>query len=89
MVRCVYAAWDEKAGVYLTPFFCVRQEVAIRSFAAALSKPELEMALFPKDFSLFELGEFDDETGLIVAHAAPKLVITGVVLAAQLAKKGD
>lgn len=86
-MRKMFAAFDSKAGVFMTPFFQARTELAVRSFAAALSRPDSEMRLFPEDFTLFELGSFDEESGKFEVHGAPVSVITGAVCASQMKEK--
>jgi len=61
-----YSLFDEKMGVYLTPFFARNDVDASRQIAAALKDPQLAhtpMALSPGDFAMVKVAEFDDERG--------------------------
>lgn len=54
--------YDSVARVYSPPFYMASQNVAIRAFALAANTPDSKVGLHPSDYSLFQLGEFDDET---------------------------
>lgn len=59
----VFAVKDSKAAAFALPFFLPRMEVALRSFRDAVKNPEHDMHRHPEDYSLWCLGEFDDNTG--------------------------
>lgn len=63
MIYQVFAVRDAKAAAYALPFFLPRMEVAIRSFRDAVKDPKHDMSRHPEDYSLWCLGEFDDNTG--------------------------
>lgn len=69
MKQYVYSVYDSKAAVFCTPFFCPVRNVALRAFAGAANDAESQMYGWPEDFSLWELGEFDDVTGEFVLYA--------------------
>jgi hypothetical protein len=53
--------------------------VAIRSFSDEINRNNADNQLFnhPDDFDLYELGEFDDNSGLFALHEQPKLLSLG------------
>lgn len=51
------------------------EETAIRSFCQAINNPEAIMYANREDFSLWKLGEYDSDTGVIVPEL--KLLKTG------------
>jgi hypothetical protein len=53
--------------------------VAIRSFSDEINRNNADNQLYnhPDDFDLYELGEFDDNTGLFALHEQPKLLSLG------------
>ena len=53
------------------PHCAVTRGVAVRNFIDYCSKSDSEIAKHPKDFSLFEMGEYDDVTGVVENAAAP------------------
>lgn len=69
----VMACYDSKAGCYSTPFYTQTVNVALRAFADAANIPDHAMNKHPEDYTLFLLGEFDDETG-IHTPCEPKLL---------------
>lgn len=67
----VYSVFDSKASCYGQPFFCLSREVAQRAFIDTIADPNSMLGKHPEDFSLFELGSFNDENGAFDMHAAP------------------
>lgn len=66
MMSKMYSIRDRKAQVYQTPFSALNIEVALRMLKASLQKTGL-MSDYPDDFSLYEVGEFFDDSGMIKA----------------------
>jgi len=75
----LYSVNDAKAGFYGNPFSARTNSEAMRNFQQAINdtNPNNLMNAHPADFSLFEIGEFDDETGQITP-IAPKHLANGV-----------
>lgn len=80
MKLIVLSVYDSKAAAFLQPFFAQSRGVAIRSFAAAAELPadgradatSHDFCKYPDDFSLFELGSFDQESAKFDLHSAPE-----------------
>nr|QJB19301.1 MAG: nonstructural protein [Microvirus sp.] len=70
---------DRAAQAYGRPMFVPSTGVAIRSFSDEVNRQDNENQLYnhPDDFDLYELGEFDDNTGLFSLHEQPKLLTLG------------
>lgn len=68
----VFTAYDSKAEAFNTPFFMPKSGQAIRAFAEQVNKEGTDFNKFPADFTLFELGEYDDDTGLLTPLSTPK-----------------
>ena len=66
MIYQVFAVKDSKAAAFALPFFLPRMEVALRSFRDAVRNPEHDMHRHPEDYSLWCIGEFDDNTGAMM-----------------------
>lgn len=64
----VFSVLDSKAGAFGTPFFMVNQAVALRAFEQSAQDETHMFCKHPSDFILYELGEFEDTTGLITSH---------------------
>lgn len=78
MIMKMFAVFDSKAATYGIPFADQRIESAIRNFSDAVndgSNPGNLWHKHPEDFSLFEIGEFNQETGEIISNR-PKNLIT-------------
>lgn len=77
MKHKVFVIYDDKAKAYLTPFFLPEVGMAVRAFADCVNNPEHAFGRHPEDYTLFQLGEFNDSSGVIavegtllcVAHA--------------------
>lgn len=67
LVAC--AVYDEKARAFMVPFFTSNIEVAKRSFGAAARTPNQLISQNPEDFTLYQLGTFDDITGQVEQFA--------------------
>lgn len=61
MVTKLYVVYDEKALVYKYPQFQRSAGEAIRSFTLAVQDQNTEIGKFPEDFTLYEVGAFDDQ----------------------------
>lgn len=72
----VMAIKDTASQTFATPFFPPAEQVAIRSVGDLVNAPDRgnQIANHPEDYELYELGFFDDNTGLIVSNAEPRLV---------------
>ena len=70
---------DSAADAYGRPFFLPSVGVAIRSFTDEVNRSSEDNQIYqhPEDFDLFELGEFDDNTGRFVLLDMPKQLALG------------
>ena len=69
-VVCVY---DKALGAYGRPIFVPSVGVAIRSFQDEVNSEKSEMHAHPSDYSLHELGEWDDGTAQFSGSAIRRL----------------
>lgn len=65
MKRLLLSVHDSKAKVFFNPFTATTVEAACRSFAVAANDDGTEISRYPADFTLFHVGYFDDETGVV------------------------
>lgn len=67
----VFAVYDSKAATYGQPFFSPTIGSAMRAFHTACLDPQSMLAKHPADFSLMQLGTFDDDTGELIGLNPP------------------
>lgn len=72
MILKIYTVFDSKAEAYIQPFFSTTKGLALRSFQEALSDSNTNISKYPEDFTLFELGEFDQQTSKFNLHNTPQ-----------------
>lgn len=87
-VRKIFSVFDAKAGAYLEPFFAPTRGVAIRSFSSAAQDPGHMFHRHCEDYTLFELGEFDEFAGEIRSLNTPDPVISGHQVVALMKSEG-
>lgn len=63
MIQKVFAVRDSKAVAFMQPFFSGANGAAIRAFADAANDGKSPIAMHPEDYNLYELGDFDDNSG--------------------------
>lgn len=68
MITKAFCVYDSKALVYGVPMFIPSVGAAVRSFADVCNDPDSVVCKHPSDFVLYEIGEFDDATGRLVAY---------------------
>lgn len=72
MITNLYAVYDSKLDAYNNPFTYPTDAAALRAFLHAGSDESTAMGAHPADFTLFRIGAFDLETGLIKSKNMPK-----------------
>lgn len=61
-INC-YSVYDAVAKCYTAPFNMLNDDVAIRTMANCVNDPQHNYSLNPTDYTLFKVGEFDDNEG--------------------------
>jgi len=79
MIQYICTVKDRAADAFGRPMFVPSTGVAIRSFSDEINRNNADNQLYnhPDDFDLYELGSFDDNTGLFSLHEQPKLLSLG------------
>jgi len=65
MIHKIYSVFDSKSESYTPPFYQHTEAMAIRTFADACNDKEHTFGMHPDDYTLFDLGTWDDSTGTI------------------------
>lgn len=68
----IFTVYDVKAEAYLQPFFTPTSGTAIRSFAEAANSTDHDFNKYAEDYTLFEIGEWDENAGTIMMLPAMK-----------------
>lgn len=67
----VFTVYDSKVKAYLSPFFHATAGSAIRAWETTIQDKDCPFARHPGDYTLFEIGVYDDETAnleMLKAH---------------------
>lgn len=68
----ILTVYDSKAEYFFQPFYAKATNEAIRIFKDMANNPKSAIAHHPEDYSLFEIGEFDEDKGDIVLYESKK-----------------
>lgn len=66
----IFSIYDSKAEAYIQPWFAPTTSVGKRLFTAAANNEDSDFNRFAADYTLFEIGTFDSETGKIEMYPA-------------------
>jgi hypothetical protein len=61
----IFSIYDSKAEAYLNPFYMKTKGEAVRAVLSVMDDPQHNFTKYPQDFTLFHIGEFDDQKGTI------------------------
>lgn len=63
MIQKMFTVYDDKAGAHLAPFFMNSTGLACRAFTETANDPQSNICRHPGDYTLFEIGTWDDVSG--------------------------
>lgn len=86
-LKC-FSVFDVKAGAYIVPFFMPERGQAIRTFTDSVADRNHAFGRHPEDYTLFQVGEFDDNVGEFVP-CAPEALATGLAVRAVAERDGE
>jgi hypothetical protein len=78
MNKKLFTILDTKVGAYLAPFILRNKAEAFRGIMECMKQPDHGFAQYPEDYTLFEIGEWDENTGTIIPYEA-KISITNLL----------
>jgi len=81
----LFSVFDSKAEAFITPFFAPTIAVAMRMFEQACNDQTTDFHRYASDYTLFEVGYFDTDSGLLTPNATPK----NLGLASTFVKSSD
>lgn len=84
-----FSVYDDKAKAYLPPFFLSEQGQAIRHFYDALVTPDHAFYLHPGDYTLVQIGGFDDSSGVLSGQEIPENLGNGLEVRARFGRREE
>lgn len=76
------SVYDVAVSAYLPPFTCRAKGEGIRMFSDVLLNRENPVGRHPRDYVLYQIGVFDDASGMLESLMNPEKVISGTELIA-------
>lgn len=61
----MYTVYDAAAAAYLPPFYQNTTAQALRAWQSTINDPQSNFSKYSADYTLFQIGEYDDQTGNI------------------------
>jgi hypothetical protein len=74
----IFSIYDAKAQAYIQPFFSPTNGTAIRSFQSACNETNSNFNRYAADYTLFEIGEWEEQHGNITPHDLKKSLGTAL-----------
>lgn len=71
MILKIYSVYDSKAEAFASPMYFQTKGQAIRSFTEAANDKSHPIGKYPEDFTIFELGEFNDSNSRFTLYDTP------------------
>lgn len=78
MLLKAFSIRDQKANVFNTPWFQKSHGEAERNFMELTRDEKSMVAKYPDDFDLYYIGEYDDQTGILLPLDTPQHVVKAV-----------
>ncbi len=73
----LYSVHDNKAQYYLAPQAYRNSGEALRAFESATKQQGSQFNSYPSDFTLLEIGSYDDQTAEIIPLEKPIILANG------------
>ena len=74
----LFSVFDSKLGTWMAPMMFAHYGQAERTLKDIASDSGSLMNKYPEDFTLFEIGSFDCDSGLLESLPAPLQVMKGI-----------
>ena len=69
-MKKAFTIYDAKAECHSTPFFCDTVGLAIREMEQVVTDSKTSVSKYPEDFTLFEVGSYDPQSGRLSGREA-------------------
>ena len=74
MITNMYTIYDSKAEIYTPPMHFRNDAEALRQLGQEANNPDSKLNKFAEDYSLFLLGEWDEDTAEFEIRESPKCI---------------
>lgn len=78
MIHKLFTIYDVKADAYLPPFILPKIEMAQRTFGDCIAAEDHQFSQHPEDYTLFDLGTYNDENAQYELYNAPHSLGNGL-----------
>lgn len=76
MQHIIVAVRDRQLDAFMRPFTAATIGQAVRAFSDEVNRQGSELNQHPEDYELYEIGQFDDDTGaLLQPHPVKSIAI--------------
>lgn len=82
MIKQAYSVFDSKSETFTPPTYGITEAEVVRGFSDLLQQDNA-MSRHPEDFTLFHIGEYEDDTAQFTS-IPPRSVVTAISLKAAL-----
>lgn len=72
--RYLYSIMDRKARLFGVPFTALNDGLAIRVFGKLSQEEGSDISMFPEDFCLYRIGEFNLINGEVISETPEKIM---------------
>lgn len=80
-MKYLFGVYDKAAESFINQFFDVAAGIAVRGFQDAAKDNKTTISQHPEDFDLYQLGTFDEQTGLVEQpETGPLKLVAGLGL---------
>lgn len=80
MKHYIFMVYDTKGEAFLPPFFLPTRGMAMRAFSDACNDKNHNFGAHPEDYTLFNVGTWDVQSGAFAISAAPEAMANGLTV---------
>ncbi len=77
MILKMFSIYDRMSEIYQPPCYFHTVGHALRAFSSLFVNPESNYHIHAADFQVWEIGTFDDQTGIVVRNQKLHLICSG------------
>lgn len=78
MLLTVFAIYDSGISTWMPPIYARNKGEMLRQFMDACNDPGSKLAKHPQDYTLFEIGTFDDDKCIFNLHKTPVRLVMAI-----------